>query len=153
MADGLVEFLALGVEVDEGYLFFGGDLFSGLGVAGEGVFGDAGGAFHGGEDDGGGFSFFDFGDDLVIVGDVGFEGDGTGFHIVVAEGEEDVIAGLEEGVDFVETMSGEGGGDGFAGLGVVGDGDVVLEKTGKQFRPAGVPGFLGLGHMVESPTR
>ncbi len=146
-AHGFEEGFAHGVEVDEGDLLFGGYFANCVGVGAEGV-GDVAGvvegaAVHGGDEDGRGSLGAGLGD---VVGEeflVVVEGDGAGFHVVVGELDEEVVAGLHGGHDLGETVFADEGAGGFAGFGVVGDDDAGEEEAGEHLSPGG-PGFVVL---------
>ena len=79
---------------------------------------------------------------LVFAGGVGVFG--FLLHVVVAELNDEDVARLDEREDLFETAAGVAGGDGLAGLGVVGDGDGGFEEARQHLAPRGV----GLAHLV-----
>ena len=150
-ADGFVKGFGIGVEVDEGDAFVFGDLAGAFDVVAVGVdegVGDLaflieGLAVHGGDDDGGG-AFGGFDEFFVDVGVGGQVGVAFFLHVVVAVLDEEVVAGFDLGEDLVEAVGALGTAEGFAGLGLVGDGDAGLEEAGEHL----APGVVGLGGLV-----
>ena len=148
-SEGLIKFETHGVKVDDGDFLLLTNLADGLGEVGEGllrfsVFPAA--AFHGGDEDGVGFLFAGGGEVAFEVFFVAGEGSGTFAFvllIVVAELDEEVVAGLDGGEDFFESSFSAEAVEGAAGFGVVGDGDAGLEEGGKHLAPSG-PGGFGL---------
>ena len=135
---GLIKFETHGVEIDDGDFLLLANLADGLGEVGEGLLGFAvfpTAAFHGGDEDGVGFLFAGGGEVAFEVFFVAGEGSGTVAFvllIVVAELDEEVVAGLDGGEDFFESSFSAEAAEGAAGFGVVGDGDAGLEEGGER---------------------
>ncbi len=148
-SEGLIEFQAHGVKVNDGDFLFLAHLADGGGEVGEGLLGVAvfpAAAFHGRDEDGVGFLFAGGGEVAFEVFFVAGEGAGTVAFVllvVVAELDEEVVAGLDGGEDFFEPSFSAEAVEGAAGFGVVGDGDAGLEEGGKHLAPSG-PGGFGL---------
>ena len=107
-AHGFEESLAHGVEVDEGDFFLRSNFAHGVGIGTEGV-GDfagvvEGAAVHRSDEDRSCAFGAGLGDEIDEEFFVVVERDGAGFHVVVGELNEEVVAGLHGGHDFGEAM-------------------------------------------------